>query len=113
MFRLVSSLLIAVALLFSPLAMADGKAMAACHAPRASMDLDAHGVTTDAPPGHKERSDAKVSCTVGCAALLMVESAIGDEMPPTVAKTLASRSQLLIGIRLEGETPPPRITPEI
>lgn len=112
MLRFVSSLLIALALLLSPLAMAGGGAAAAYHGPAAVMATDSHCAATEAPVG-KDRSDAKLSCAVTCAAFVAAEPAAGSTIAPGQVQAVAARDQLLIGIHLEGETPPPRITPEI
>ena len=113
MFRLLSSLLIALSLLFSPLAMASGGAMAASHSSTMLM-MDAHNdwAGTETPSGTGQL-DAMADCAVTCATIVAVGPAISDNMAPIKEEVLVARYATLIGIRPEGEKPPPRITPEI
>lgn len=111
MLRFVSSLLVALALLFSPLAMSGGAAVAASHGP-AAMAVEGDCPGTHAP-ADKTQSHAKIGCAVSCAAFPAVGSITNEPVAPTKAKAVAARHQLLVGIHPEGETPPPRITPEI
>lgn len=66
----------------------------------------------DTPSG-TDRSDAMADCAVTCATFVAVEPTISDNVPSTKEEVLVARYATLIGIRPEGEKPPPRITPEI
>lgn len=113
MFRLVSSLLIALSLLFTPLAMASGGAMAASHRSAMVMMNGQDGRAGIDIPSGTDRSDAMADCAVTCATFVAVEPTISDDVPSTNEEALVVRYARLIGIRPEGEKPPPRITPEI
>ena len=112
MLRLVSSLLVALALLFSPLAMTGGGAMAAPHASMVATGMDGHCAGADAPSDN-DHWDAMAECAVACTSFVAVDAAISDNVPPIKQEVLVSEYASMIGVRPEGETPPPRITPEI
>lgn len=113
MFRLLSSLLIALSLLLSPLAMASGGGMAASHS-SAMLMMEAHndraGTET---PSNTGQSDGMADCAVTCAMIVAVAPAISDHVAAIEEEALVARYATLIGIRPEGEKPPPRITSEI
>ena len=110
MFRVISSLLIAIALLFSPIAMT--VAMAAPQDSVTVTAMDRHCAETDTS-SDQDQSDAVAHCAITCSALLSLQPMVGDNVRPAKAELVTHRHSPLIGIRLEGETPPPRITPEI
>lgn len=109
--RFVSSMLVALALLFSPLAMSGGAAVAAPHGP-AAMAVEGH-CPGSGDPADETQSRAKIGCAVSCAAFPAVGPITNEPVAPAKAKAVAARHQLMVGIHPEGETPPPRITPEI
>lgn len=113
MLRLLASLLVALSLLFSPLAMANGGAMAASHgSAMVMMNSQDECAGADTPSG-TDQSDTMAECAVTCATFAAVEPTIGDNVPSTKEEVLVARYATLIGIRPEGKKPPPRITPEI
>lgn len=112
MLRFLSSLLVAVALLLSPLAMASGAGMAMPQAAAATNAADEHCAGGQVP-ADDDRCLMKVGCASSCAAYPPF-TPLPQEKPSTVrAKPGFARSQPLAGIHPEGETPPPRMTPEI
>lgn len=112
MFRLLSSMLVAMALLFSPMVMTSGEAMAAPHSSATAIGMDDHCAETDAPSGD-DQSKAMADCTVTCSMFVAVEPKIDDDGPLAEEDVFLTKYATLIGIRPEGEKPPPRITPEI
>ena len=111
MYRLVASLLVALALFVSPLVMASGAGMAMPHAAALSQ-VDGHCAGEEAP-ADEDGAPAKGSCASACAACLSLgasSSAAASIAPLVIA---ANGPQVLSGIHPEGETPPPRMTPEI
>ncbi len=113
MLRLLSSLIVALALFFSPLAMANGSGMAASHS-AAAVQAEASGpcVDHDVPSGH-EKSSTDMSCASACAAVPGLSAIVADEVVMSSPEVIMAGHQVLIGIHPEGETPPPRISPEI
>lgn len=112
MFRLLSSMLVAIALLLSPMVMTSGGAMAAPHNPTMVVGMDGHCAETDVPSGN-DRSKAMADCTVTCPMFASVEPMVADNGSPAKEDVFVAKYATLIGIRPEGEKPPPRITPEI
>ena len=115
MIRLFSSLLVAIALLLSPLTMANGAAMAmpgAAVAAVAESVADGHCAGKDAP-ADEEKAPAKASCASACAAV-PAASPVFLEDAAVAPEAIGLRGpQVLSGIHPEGETPPPRIIREI
>ena len=87
--------------------------MAASHR-SAMLMMDAHNdrAVTETPSGTGQ-SDAMADCAVTCATIVAAAPAISDNTAPIKEEVLVARYATLIGIRPEGEKPPPRITPEI
>lgn len=112
MFRLLSSMLVAMALLLSPMVMTSGGAMAAPHNPTMMVGMDGHCAVTDVPSGD-DQSKAMADCAVTCPMFAAVEPTVADNGPPAKEDVFVAEYATLIGIRPEGEKPPPRITPEI
>ena len=113
MLRIFSTLLLAIALLLSPLAMGGG----AAHAMTTETSSAAAAVHCAedgaAPQQEKDAPKANVGCAVSCAALPAAAPPTRDQAPPQPAQLAAMAHRLLSGIEPEGETPPPRIAPEI
>lgn len=113
MIRFLSSLIIALALFWSPLAMAGGAGMAMSHAPTtAASDTGGHCTGTEAP-SDEESAPSEISCASACAAFLPCGPIAASEAPPAQAVLTLLGPQLIAGIHPEGETPPPRMTSEI
>lgn len=110
--RLLSALLVALALLVSPIAMVSASAAASADASAAGSDIPAHCAGTDAPSGH-DMPDAGMSCTASCAACPALPPIIGEPLDPTALPLSIAPQKRLAAIALEGETPPPRMTPRI
>jgi hypothetical protein len=113
MLRFLASILVALALFASPVAMANGGA--AAMAPGSggqAMTMEDHC----APP-HRSSDDGKanikISCAVVCAALSPAPLAMGERLEgsPVMAVMVATRD--LTGIRPDRETPPPRASQRI
>jgi hypothetical protein len=113
MFRLFSSLLIALALFASPLVMANGAGMAMSHA-AATFEVQAgsHCADGEAPADHK-KSQGKASCASACAAFPAVSPSPLEVAPAVRPPVAAGVPQALSGIHPERELRPPRIPPEI
>lgn len=111
--RLLSSLLLALAVILSPLAMIGGAGPAHAAMPQTASTA-AHGGEEGAAQEHEKRAPGmELGCAIACAAVpatgpFSAERLQHAAMPPTL-----TGDQLLSGIRPEGETPPPRIRPEI
>jgi hypothetical protein len=113
MIRLLSCLFVALALFASPLMMANGAGMAMSHAP-ADAGLGAAGhCAGDEAPADQQEAPTELSCASTCAAFLPHVPVAADEVPVALAVLKLPRDHSLPGIHPEGETPPPRITPEI
>ena len=114
MIRLLSSLLAAMALLLSPLAIWNGAAMAMPHgAATAAAAVTPGDCGGEEAPADDGNAPAKAGCASGCAA---VQPVCPDPFEESGAArdTVALRgAQVLSGVHPEGETPPPRITREI
>ena len=108
MLRLLSSLLAALALFWSPIAMASGAGMAM----PATVEMTAsaaHCPDSDAPPEDRQ-SDVKMSCASSCAAFPALAPAIADRPRSFRAEVEIAKGKVLVGIDSERETPPPRNT---
>ena len=111
MVRFLSSLVVALALFLSPLAMASGAGMAMPSA-AAATGAGSHCAGSEAP-SDADNSLMEMSCASSCAAYSpdpLIPAANASASP---AKPIVMKPRLLAGIHPEGETPPPRITPEI
>lgn len=108
--RFLASLLMAFALLFSPLAMKTGGSTAMAHTTMASMNEGCAGMHHSSADDQK--SDMKLSCAMACAAVLTAPAAL-DAQAPAGTTSIVSPAKGHSGTWPEGETPPPRITSEI
>jgi hypothetical protein len=110
MFRLVSTLLLALGLFTGPIAMDLGPSMAAAQPVGAAE----HGCA-DMPhptPDEKSKTSGSPSCAALCAAIPAQPAHLRalPETPRTIP--VAAATLPLIGIAPRVETPPPRLTPE-
>lgn len=111
--RLLSSLLIALAMFVSPVAMASGSAAAMPHGSvMEAVAAAAHCAETEAPVD-RETPEPGMSCIATCAAFPALPSIIHDPFRPAKALHPVTEQQHLATIAIEGETPPPRMTPRI
>ncbi len=109
--KLLSSLLIALAMLVSSVFTASGTAAAMPHQGAMEMaSVAGHCAGSEAPSDRKSPEPA-MHCAIACAAFPAMAPFIGQRYRPT--KTLYSvvGQKHLAAITLEGETPPPRMTP--
>lgn len=105
--RLISSLLVALALFLSPLAMANGSAPA--HGSMvAAGDMAAHCAESDQQGEHKGAPDAQVHCMAVCAAVHPAPAAVAGHGPSPRAALAMPTILMLVGIAPEYDTPPPR-----
>ena len=111
--RLLSSLLLAFALLLSPLAMIGGVGPAHAAAPQAAPAAGHCAEKTPATEHEKSAPGMEMGCAVACAAVPATEPFSAERLPHDVLPPALLGDQLLSGIHPEGETPPPRIRPEI
>ena len=113
MIRLFSSLMIAIALFVSPVAMANGAGMAMPHAVVTSEAQTAGHCADSEVPSDEEKSRGEASCASACAAFPAIGPAYLEEALPVRPPAAAGIPQALSSIHPEGELRPPRITPEI
>jgi hypothetical protein len=111
MIRLFASFLVALALFFSPMAMEMGGGMAMGHSTMAQMDGGCTGMDHSSPD--EQKSDMKMACAIACAALPGSPACLAEQTSSPKPANVALAAQVLTGIWPEGETPPPRIAPEI
>jgi len=113
MIRLVACLVAAIALLLSPVSMASMGEMAMAH--DVAVELDQRGGhcgnESDTPDG--QETGMKSGCASACAALGAVAPSPGSPREFPASAEMQAPDQFMIGVPPEGETPPPRITPEI
>lgn len=109
--KLLSSLLIALAMLFSSVSMASGNAAAMPHQGAMEVASVAGHCAGSETPSDRKSSQPGMHCAVACAAFPAMPPFIEQRDQPT--KTLHSivGPQHLAAVTLEGETPPPRMTP--
>lgn len=110
--RCLFALIVGLGVMLSPLTMASG-GMAVAHA--ASIDMaEADGPCAgNEMPSDGPSSPAKMECATACAAFTPGAPAVREQLLPPEPAAVMAPHQRLAGIRLEGETPPPRIIPEI
>ncbi|OUC56175.1 hypothetical protein CA262_15905 [Sphingobium sp. GW456-12-10-14-TSB1] len=110
MFRLVSTLLIALGLFLGPITMDMGPAMAAAQ----TIGAGEHGCA-DMPhpaPDEKSKTSGSPSCAALCAAIPALPADL-RALPATPRTILVAAATLpLTGIAPRVETPPPRLNPE-
>lgn len=114
MHRLLSSLLVALALLLSPMAMASGVMENTAHAatPNAGAAAAAHCAGDEMPSPNDTKAE-HLSCAAACAALPAAPPPSCTAQAPSGARLITAYPPALIGFEPEGETPPPRMTPVI
>lgn len=111
MLRLLCSLLVVMAMFFSPLMMTSGAGMAMPHAAAAVTAAD-HCAGKDVP-AEDDKAPVTANCASACAAFPAV-AAVPSEHPLVPAEAAEDPGpQLLAGVQPEGETPPPRVPSEI
>lgn len=111
MWRLLSFLLVALALSFTPMAMAGDAAMA--HGATMAMSDMAGNCTDSGQPGDSvHTSKAKPHCTTICAAVAPLPATMAAQVTPPKAALAMTLSPMLSGIAPERDTPPPRASPE-
>ena len=111
--RLMSSLLLALALLLAPLAMIGGASSA--HATMVQTASAAMHCAEEGPAQkHEKRAPGmEVGCAMACAAVPTTQPFTAERLPHSAMAPALFSDRLLFGIHPEGETPPPRIRPEI
>ncbi len=109
--RLLSSLFLVFALLLSPLAMIGGSGPAHAAAPQAAASHCAEMASPTEP--EKGAPGMEMGCAIACAAVPATEPFSAERLPHDALPPALLGDQLLSGIHPEGETPPPRIRPEI
>lgn len=109
--KALSSLLIALAMLVSSVSMARGHP--AAMPPQGAMtmaSMTGHCAGSETPTDHKS-PEPGMHCAAACAAFPATPPLIEQrDQPPKTQHPLA-RQHDLAAITLEGETPPPRMTP--
>jgi hypothetical protein len=113
MVRFLANMILALALLVSPLAMVGG-GMASAHAMPAMDSPAAHCAEEGrAPSGHEEQPGMAADCAIACAALPAAASRASEPLPPMQLAPAIIHHLRLSGLQPERETPPPRTRPEI
>ena len=111
MIRFLASFLVALAMFLSPLAMASGGGMAVAHTTKSQVDEGC--ARTHHSSSDEQKSDMKTSCAIACAAITGTPSSVHEQIDQPNEQTVIAAAHVLTGIWPEGETPPPRIDPEI
>lgn len=112
MLRLLASLSVALALFFSPLAMSSGEP-AMAHATSVAM-ADASGhCSGDNHKSDTGKAGVMMDCLSSCSAVQPAAAAVAEPSETPRMEVAIASYPTLIGLRPEGETPPPRITPEV
>lgn len=111
MHRVLSQLLLILALLFSPSAMIGGVAAAHGAAPAAAA-LPSH-CAEQPGEGSRKHSAEGIDCAIACAALpaSLPAANLAQLMPERASR--AAEPVVLVGLAPESDTPPPRSTPAI
>ena len=111
--RLLSSLFLALAVLLSPLAMIGGAGSSHAAMPQAASPALHCAEETPAPQHEKRAPGMEAGCAIACAAVPAAQPFTPERLPHDAMAPALLGDQLLSGIHPEGETPPPRIRPEI
>lgn len=111
--RFLSSLLLAIALIVSPLGMLGGGPGMAHPAAGAAATTSHCDESHQAPASDKEKPGMERGCAVACAALAPLGGCVVEGNSAASVGPAARAHNFLSGIGPEGETPPPRINPEI
>lgn len=104
--RLLSFLVVALALLLSPMAMANGAMAATAQTATHGLMASSHCAGDELPASHDKKSD-QFSCAAGCAAIPAVTTC-STRLTMFGEPRVQARDEALIGFVPEGETPPPR-----
>lgn len=107
MTRLLASLLVALAMFFSPLAMEMGVGMAMAQTTASVSDGGCAAMHHPAPEEHK--ADLKTNCAAACAAIPGTPATLRARCVHPKSSAAMAPTRALAGIGPEGETPPPRI----
>lgn len=112
MLRFLSALLVALALFFAPLAMANDGGMAKAHTTTAgaTSEMSAHCMDMEEPADTQRDSGMKMDCMSACSTLPAFQPIVGERLAPVALATEAFKPKALIGIPPESETPPPRLS---
>ena len=105
--RILSSLLVALALIAAPLGMAGGWG-AAIAAPPAAAAGKHDGHCGDTAPTDERKAPGHIGCASGCAAVPAAPAAIADPSVLPARPPALAMSAPLGSIAPERETPPPR-----
>ena len=111
--RLLSSLLLALALILSALAMLGGTGRAHAAMPQTASTATHCGEEGSAQEHEKRAPGMELSCAIACSAVPATETFSAERLGHAAMRPTLPGDQLLSGIHPEGETPPPRIRPEI
>jgi hypothetical protein len=109
--RLLASLLVALALFFSPLAMSSDGGMAMAHATAVEKTgMKGHCSQTEAPDDSDPSTEQAMDCMSACSAVPPIQPMMMDgvDLPKTLP--IAVKSATMAGIPPESETPPPRFS---
>ncbi|NIJ15360.1 hypothetical protein ACLIMP_25350 (plasmid) [Novosphingobium aerophilum] len=109
--KLLSSLLIALAMLVSSVSMASGTATAMPHQGAMEMASVAGHCAGSESPSHRKSPEPGMHCAVACAAFPAMPPLIEQLDRPTKALYSVAGQKHLIAITLERDTPPPRMIP--
>jgi hypothetical protein len=113
MMRLFSSIIVAFAMFLSPVAMASGASMAMAHTTPAAVAGEAGHCSEEGLPSADGEMTMDLNCASACGAMIPASSRAYSSAESERTAPVRGGPQLLIGIQPEGETPPPRVTPEI
>jgi hypothetical protein len=112
MTRLLASLLVALAMFFSPLAMEMGVDTAMAQTPVSVSDGSCPGMRHP-DPEQRQKAGLKMNCAAACAAIPATPGTVCARFIRPKSSIALVPAQALSGIGLERETPPPRIASEI
>jgi hypothetical protein len=113
MVRILFSLFVGLAMFLSPLAMANGAALAASPSGTAAVSDTADHCSGTGTTSDHDKAPKEMNCSSACAASLPDAFVAASVVPSGKAVPSIRRAQLLVSVHPEGETPPPRVTPEI
>lgn len=113
MLRLLHSLLLALALSFSSVAMAGSVGMMMPHGAVAQAAGSENHCGGSEMPAENEQAGGEMNCAGTCAAFPAIPPCISEMASRPVAEVIRIRHQVLIGVQPERVTPPPRMTPEV
>lgn len=109
--RFLASLLVALALFFSPLAMSSDSGMAMAHATAVEMTgMKGHCSETEAPDDSDHSTGQAMNCMSACSAVPPIQPTMIGRVDLPKAPSVAVNAATLAGIPPESETPPPRFS---